>query len=292
MYMLNKGGPRIVFITASSLILVGNWIRYAGAKADNGVFGVVMFGQLLLGLAQPFALAAPTRYSDLWFSEKGRTSATALATLANPLGAAIGELVASAWVTNPGDIPNMVLYLSIIVCTILPVPVREYQWTLNIDGTIVNSSLCSIVVHSSKPSYTPLRFCRNLQNPIPRIRYGHLPHSRILVNLHPFLSLRRLLQQCLSSDQSNPRTIRILRNRSRYCRRHIDHRRPDFLCDRVPDQRSLQMLFADHPNRHPHPCELLYSALFCAGKSPRPRPKYRRMRSLGRKCLCTFTGCA
>lgn len=115
MYMLNKGGPRAVFITGSVLILVGNWIRYAGTRADNGIFGVVMFGQLLLGLAQPFALAAPTRYSDLWFSEKGRTSATALATLANPLGAAIGELVDSAWTTKPGDIPNMVLYISIIV---------------------------------------------------------------------------------------------------------------------------------------------------------------------------------
>jgi sugar phosphate permease len=115
MYMLNKGGPRVVFITGSVLILVGNWIRYAGTRADNGIFGVVMFGQLLLGLAQPFALAAPTRYSDLWFSEKGRTSATALATLANPLGAAIGELVDSVWTTTPGDIPNMVLYISIIV---------------------------------------------------------------------------------------------------------------------------------------------------------------------------------
>ncbi|GAM41657.1 hypothetical protein TCE0_042f14943 [Talaromyces pinophilus] len=114
MYMLNKGGPRAVFITASVLILVGNWIRYAGTRANNGIFGVVMFGQLLLGLAQPFALAAPTRYSDLWFSEKGRTSATALATLANPLGAAIGELVDSVWTTEPGDIPNMVLYISII----------------------------------------------------------------------------------------------------------------------------------------------------------------------------------
>ncbi|QGA17684.1 hypothetical protein EYB26_005359 [Talaromyces marneffei] len=114
MYMLNKGGPRVVFMTASVLILVGNWIRYAGTRADNGIFGVVMFGQLLLGLAQPFALAAPTRYSDLWFSGKGRTSATALATLANPLGAAIGELVDSVWTTKPGDIPNMVLYISVI----------------------------------------------------------------------------------------------------------------------------------------------------------------------------------
>lgn len=104
-----------MLIIAALLILVGNWVRYAGTKANNGIFGVVMFGQLLLGLAQPFALSAPTRYSDLWFTEKGRTSATALATLANPLGAAIGELVDSFWATKTDQIPDMVLWISVIV---------------------------------------------------------------------------------------------------------------------------------------------------------------------------------
>jgi hypothetical protein len=96
-------------------MLVGNWLRYAGTRANGGMFGLAMFGQILIGLAQPFCLCAPTRYSDLWFSDKGRTSATALASLANPLGAAIGQLVDSEWATKPSDIPNMVLYISIIV---------------------------------------------------------------------------------------------------------------------------------------------------------------------------------
>lgn len=97
------------------MILVGNWIRYAGTKANGGIFGLAMLGQILIGFAQPFCLSAPTRYSDLWFSDHGRTSATALATLANPLGAAIGQLVDSVWATEPSDVPNMVLYISIIV---------------------------------------------------------------------------------------------------------------------------------------------------------------------------------
>jgi hypothetical protein len=105
-----------VIIIASGLILVGNWLRYAGTKANGGIFGLVMFGQLLIGLAQPFVLSSPTRYSDLWFSDQGRTSATALATLANPLGAALGQLVDSFLVNGPEDVPNMVLYISIIVC--------------------------------------------------------------------------------------------------------------------------------------------------------------------------------
>jgi hypothetical protein len=76
-----------------------------------------MFGQILIGLAQPFCLSAPTRYSDLWFTDRGRTSATAVATLANPLGAALGQLINSFWAEEPHQVPDMVLYLAIMVST-------------------------------------------------------------------------------------------------------------------------------------------------------------------------------
>jgi MFS family permease len=133
---LNKGGPKPAIITTATLLLVGNWIRYAGTKAQGGIFGVAMFGQILIGLAQPFCLSAPTRYSDLWFSDQGRISATAVATLANPLGAALGQLINSFWATNPEQVPDMVLYISIIVgassipsagvnCHAVPVVVKQ-----------------------------------------------------------------------------------------------------------------------------------------------------------------------
>ncbi|PLB55058.1 permease of the major facilitator superfamily [Aspergillus steynii IBT 23096] len=118
---LNKGGPKPAIITTSALLLVGNWIRYAGTRARGGIFGVAMFGQILIGFAQPFCLSAPTRYSDLWFSDRGRTSATALATLANPLGAALGQLIDSFWAEEASEIPDMVLYISVIA-TIASLP--------------------------------------------------------------------------------------------------------------------------------------------------------------------------
>ena len=77
-------------MAAAILILCGNWIRYVGARL--GLFPVVMTAQVLIGLAQPFVLAAPTRYSDQWFTDKGRTTATAIASLANPFGGAVGVL--------------------------------------------------------------------------------------------------------------------------------------------------------------------------------------------------------
>ncbi|KAF1930002.1 MFS general substrate transporter [Didymella exigua CBS 183.55] len=102
--------PKESILWASGLLLVGNWIRYAGTRASGGMYGVVMFGQILTGLAQPFVLAAPTRYSDMWFTERGRVGATALASLANPFGGALAQLI------NPllGSVDKIVLIIAII----------------------------------------------------------------------------------------------------------------------------------------------------------------------------------
>ncbi|KAH6900746.1 major facilitator superfamily domain-containing protein [Thelonectria olida] len=114
-------GPKIAFIVAAVLILIGNWIRYAGAtKSSGGNIAHAMAGEIVIGFAQPFILAAPTRYSDLWFTNRGRVAATALTSLANPFGAALGQLITPLWVSKPGDVSNMVLYVSIIstVCAV------------------------------------------------------------------------------------------------------------------------------------------------------------------------------
>lgn len=112
-------GPKPSIITAAALLLVGNWIRYAGSHAaGGGVFGVVMFGQVLIGAAQSLVLSAPTRYSDLWFTSRGRVAATAIMSLANPFGAALGQLIVPFMVTQPSDTSSMVLYVSIIATVI------------------------------------------------------------------------------------------------------------------------------------------------------------------------------
>ena len=80
-----------------------------------------MFGQALIGLAQPFVLSAPTRYSDLWFTPQGRVTATAIASLANPFGGAVGQLVNPFLATQPSDIPSMTLYVAII-STVATIP--------------------------------------------------------------------------------------------------------------------------------------------------------------------------
>ena len=115
-YTLHHGGPKPSIIIASVFILIGNWIRYGGSRISHkGSYGVVLFGQILTGLAQPFVLSAPTRYSDLWFTGNGRVAATAVMSLANPFGGALAQLIDPFWVNDKKDVPNMVLYISIIV---------------------------------------------------------------------------------------------------------------------------------------------------------------------------------
>jgi hypothetical protein len=128
-YMLHLG-PKPSIVTAAVFTILGNVIRVAGSHSrSGGLYGVVMFGQILVGLAQPFVLSAPTRYSDMWFTNRGRVAATALPSLANPFGAALGQLVVPFLATTPADVSNAVIYVTIIVC-LSPVafPLRPAPW--------------------------------------------------------------------------------------------------------------------------------------------------------------------
>ncbi|KAG5931637.1 hypothetical protein E4U53_001667 [Claviceps sorghi] len=108
-------GPKPAFMTAAVLVIIGNWIRYAGSTSStSGHYGAIVVGEILIGFAQPFILAAPTRYSDMWFTNRGRVAATALTSLANPLGGALGQVVNPLWAKEATDISKMVLYVSII----------------------------------------------------------------------------------------------------------------------------------------------------------------------------------
>lgn len=232
---MNKGGPKPAIVTTAALLLVGNWLRYAGTRANGGIFGLAMFGQILIGFAQPFCLCAPTRYSDLWFSDQGRTSATAVASLANPLGAALGQLIDGEWATKPSDIPNMVLYITIIVRA----PAHPLPHHPRLTSSPVQRRCHPIVL---PPSCTTHPSKRVFSSPTHAARCCMLPahhHLGILADPDPLLRLRGFLQQRLIPAQSDPQSARLFRNRSRHCRCSPHHRRPGNSGNHVPNHRSL-----------------------------------------------------
>ncbi|KAL5586822.1 hypothetical protein FOBRF1_016692 [Fusarium oxysporum] len=108
-------GLRPTIISGSALLLIGNWIRYAGSySSDGNKVSVVAVAQALLGMSQSLVLSAPTRFSETWFTSKGRVTATAVMSLANPTGAAISSIVVPLWTNEPSDISSVVLYVAII----------------------------------------------------------------------------------------------------------------------------------------------------------------------------------
>ncbi|KAF5692409.1 permease of the major facilitator superfamily [Fusarium denticulatum] len=94
-------GLRPTLISGSALLLIGNWIRYAGSySSDGNKVPVVAVAQALLGMSLSLVLR--------------RVTATAVMSLANPTGAAIGSMVVPLWTNEPSDISSVVLYVAII----------------------------------------------------------------------------------------------------------------------------------------------------------------------------------
>lgn len=110
--ILNRGGPRDAIWGASILVVAGSWIRYGGARNRN--YGLAMFGQIIIGIAQPLVLSVPTRFSNMWFSDRGRVTATAIVSLANPFGGALGQLIGPLWASDASQVPDMVVWTAVI----------------------------------------------------------------------------------------------------------------------------------------------------------------------------------
>lgn len=188
LYTLHHGGPKPAIIIASILILLGNWIRYGATRAgDHGSFAGVMLGQILTGIAQPFVLAAPTRYSDLWFTNNGRVAATAIMSLANPFGGAIAQLVDPALASKAADIPNMVLVIAIIV---RPLPSPTSTTKLISPG---HSSIHPLLLPPKPPTNPRLSIRPPRQTAHRRLHPRPSHHARVLDDHAPIHRLRRPL---------------------------------------------------------------------------------------------------
>ncbi|KAG8213882.1 major facilitator superfamily domain-containing protein [Butyriboletus roseoflavus] len=79
------------------LTLISGWVRYAGTStslSSQSAYTLLIFGQTFSAFAQPIFQVLGPMYSEKWFDLKGRTTATMLIAIANPVGGAIGQLLA------------------------------------------------------------------------------------------------------------------------------------------------------------------------------------------------------
>ncbi|KAI8972584.1 major facilitator superfamily domain-containing protein [Trametes punicea] len=119
-YLYTRLGTRGTCYIGAVLFLVSAWIRYAGTATALSVgssYALIIIGQMLAGVAVPiFQIVVPS-YSQKWFDLKGRTTATMIMGVANPVGNALGQLI-------PPLVPpprQSLLVLAIIFTVISPV---------------------------------------------------------------------------------------------------------------------------------------------------------------------------
>ncbi|KIJ67994.1 hypothetical protein HYDPIDRAFT_107555 [Hydnomerulius pinastri MD-312] len=102
-----------------AMLLISGWVRYTGtisSLSPQSSYALLMFGQFFSAIAQPVFQVLGPKYSEKWFDLKGRTTATMVIAIANPIGAALGQLLSPV----VGTARQSVLILAIISTAATP----------------------------------------------------------------------------------------------------------------------------------------------------------------------------
>ncbi|KAL1938967.1 hypothetical protein VTO73DRAFT_11120 [Trametes versicolor] len=95
-YLYGRLGTRGTCFIGAVLFILSGWIRYLGTMKSLSVsssYAFVVVGQILGGMSVPiFQIIVPS-YSEKWFDLKGRTTATMIMGISNPVGSALGQLI-------------------------------------------------------------------------------------------------------------------------------------------------------------------------------------------------------
>ncbi|XP_032806747.1 solute carrier family 49 member A3 [Petromyzon marinus] len=113
-WSMDSIGLRVTLVLGSWLNALGSVLR---ALSDHPLmptalkgFPLLMTGQTLGALAQPFLLFAPTKLAAVWFPDSQRATANTLASMSNPLGILLANVLSPTIVYEADQMP-MMLYL-------------------------------------------------------------------------------------------------------------------------------------------------------------------------------------
>jgi len=112
------GIRRCCDIGAIALILSA-WIRYAGTApslSSKGSYTLLILGQFFASIAQPIFQVLGPKFSETWFDLKGRTTATMIIAISNPIGGGLGQLLSPL----VGNTRQSILVLGIVSTAVVP----------------------------------------------------------------------------------------------------------------------------------------------------------------------------
>jgi len=94
-------------------------VRYAGTPrtlSKGGAYSFILIGQALSAISQPVYQILAPKYSERWFDLKGRTTATMIISIANPIGGGLGQLLSPIF----SDTRDSILALAVLSTAIAP----------------------------------------------------------------------------------------------------------------------------------------------------------------------------
>ncbi|KDQ57437.1 hypothetical protein JAAARDRAFT_35153 [Jaapia argillacea MUCL 33604] len=117
--LVSRYGVRRTCMIGSAFLLVSAWVRFAATPhslSRNGAYTLLVVGQFLAAFSQPiFQIIGPV-FSETWFNLRGRTTATMVLSIANPIGGAVGQLISPM----VGNSRQSILVLGVIATVASP----------------------------------------------------------------------------------------------------------------------------------------------------------------------------
>ncbi|KAF8070699.1 major facilitator superfamily domain-containing protein [Lyophyllum atratum] len=117
--MVSRYGIRRCCDIGVSMLLISAWMRYGGSAkslSKQHSYSLLIIGQFFAAIAQPIFQIVGPKYSETWFDLSGRTTATMIIAIANPVGGAIGQLISPL----VGDTRRSILVLGILSTAVVP----------------------------------------------------------------------------------------------------------------------------------------------------------------------------
>ncbi|XP_042349634.1 solute carrier family 49 member A3 [Plectropomus leopardus] len=130
-WMLDTVGLRVTMILGAWLNMFGALLRFLGTPPEEQFhyrYYFAMLGQLLGAFAQPLVIFTPTKLAALWFPEHQRATANMIASMSNPLGILLANIISPMVAGESKQIPDLLLAYAIpacIICFLATVGIRS-----------------------------------------------------------------------------------------------------------------------------------------------------------------------
>ncbi|KAM6227536.1 solute carrier family 49 member A3 isoform 3-T3 [Spheniscus humboldti] len=131
-WVLDSVGLRCAVILSAWLNMTGSIIRMLSVlkflSLGSQSYWYLFIGQCLCALAQPLIIFSPTKLAALWFPDHQRATANMIASMSNPLGILIANVLSPALVPEGKHIPLMLgVYAipAVTACALATVGIHE-----------------------------------------------------------------------------------------------------------------------------------------------------------------------